>query len=118
MDELASLQRACSDSARCGVTSAAVELLCLQLCCPHPGHILPTASVLLLSYCVSACLAISVHHRTSQRRQSHVRVLGLQRPLFVALVGAAGLYCLVRSSAWLRFGLALAVGECSLVSHA
>lgn len=40
-----------------------------------------------------------------------MRVLGLQRPLFVALVAAAALYCLVRSGAWLRFGLALVVGE-------
>jgi hypothetical protein len=50
--------------------------------------------------------------RTSQRRQSNVRVLGLQRPLFAALLVAAALYCLWRSGGWLRLMLALAAGVC------
>jgi hypothetical protein len=49
--------------------------------------------------------------RTSQRRQGNVRVLGLSRPLFVALVGLAALYCLYRSRGWLNLVLALLAGE-------
>jgi hypothetical protein len=40
-----------------------------------------------------------------------VRVLGLQRPLFVVLVAAAALYCWYRSKAWLGLALALVAGE-------
>ena len=40
-----------------------------------------------------------------------MRVLGLQRPLFVALLLAAALYCLVRGGGWLRLVLALPAGE-------
>jgi len=44
-------------------------------------------------------------------RQSNVRVLGLQRALFVGLVLAGALYCYFRSRGWLRLLLALLIGE-------
>lgn len=58
-------------------------------------------------------LPLLVSCRTSQRRQSNVRVLGLQRPLFAALLVAAALYCMWRSGGWLRLLLALAAGACN-----
>jgi hypothetical protein len=48
--------------------------------------------------------------RTSRQRQSNVRVLGLQRPLFVLLVAAVALYCWYRSRAWLGLALGLVAG--------
>lgn len=66
---------------------------------------------------VCGCLPASLPHycththRTSQRRQANVRVLALQRPLFVALVGAAALYCLIMGKGWLRLLLAVSGGE-------
>jgi hypothetical protein len=57
-----------------------------------------------------ACCCCLCTHRTSQRRAGNVRVLGLQRPLFVVLVGLGALYCLFRSRAWLRLLAALLAG--------
>lgn len=82
-----------------------VSLLCQQPCCDCTltDRYVPLALCFFLSSCLSC--------RTSQRRQSNVRVLGLQRPLFVVLLGAAALYCLYRSGGWLRLLLVLLAGD-------
>jgi hypothetical protein len=60
---------------------------------------------------VNMCLDVVACCRTSRQRQSSVRVLGLQRPLFVLLLAAGALYCWYRSRAWLGLALALLAGE-------
>lgn len=77
----------------------------------------PHTAALLRSRCATGSAGGS-SLATSQRRQSNVRVLGLQRLLFVALQVAAALYCLLRGGGWLRLLLALAAGLLLWVCHA
>lgn len=76
----------------------------------------PHAAAMLRSRCTTGSAGGSL--ATSQMRQSNVRVLGLQRALFVGLVLAGALYCYFRSRGWLRLLLALLIGLSLLVCHA
>ncbi|KAF6255729.1 prenylated rab acceptor PRA1 [Scenedesmus sp. NREL 46B-D3] len=75
----------------------------------------PHSAALLRSRCNASSGSLVA---TSRQRQGAVRVLGLQRPLFVLLVAAAALYCWFRSRAWLGLALALVAGTCVALCHA
>eukprot|EP00775_Hariotina_reticulata_P011242 gene11242-11391_t len=56
--------------------------------------------------------------KTSRQRSSNVRVLGLQRPLFVLLMLAAALYGWYRSRGWLMLLTAVVAGVSLPLGHA
>ncbi|KAF8057756.1 PRA1A2 [Scenedesmus sp. PABB004] len=55
---------------------------------------------------------------SSQQRNSNVRVLGVARPAFVALVGAGAVYCWWCARAWLLLTIALLAGVGLALCHA
>src|SRR5690242_2686690 len=56
-------------------------------------------------------LTMSINCRTSRQRQSNLRVVGLQRPVFVLFMMAAALYLWWRNRAWLNLFMALIAGD-------
>eukprot|EP00879_Flechtneria_rotunda_P025147 GHRR01026707.1.p1 GENE.GHRR01026707.1~~GHRR01026707.1.p1 ORF type:complete len:204 (+),score=30.88 GHRR01026707.1:260-871(+) len=70
----------------------------------------PRSASLLRSRCSAASSPGSLA-TSSRHRQGSVKVLGLQRPVFVLLLLCCVLYCLYASRGWINLVLAVVAGE-------
>eukprot|EP00878_Enallax_costatus_P003393 GHUV01003602.1.p1 GENE.GHUV01003602.1~~GHUV01003602.1.p1 ORF type:complete len:220 (+),score=51.75 GHUV01003602.1:351-1010(+) len=66
----------------------------------------------------SRCNASTSNLATSRQRQNNIRVVGLQRPVFVLLMVVAALYLWYLNRAWLNLFMALIAGVSLPLCHA